>query len=315
MGKLVFVFPGQGSQKVGMGSDLLESDPELFDRYLGMADEASGLDVRRLCLEGPMEELTKTEVVQPALFAVGMALTEVGRELGLSPDFVAGHSLGEYTAAAASGALGLEDGLRLVSERGRRMAEIQAERPGAMAAILGLPAETLSGLCDRASEAGVVGLANLNTPTQTVVSGEEAGVLKMMELAEEAGAGKTIRLQVTGAFHSELMKPVQAALAETMEGLSWSDPTVPLVANHSGQVVTTGDDVRRALVAQIASPVRWVDCVQTLAGEGGDRFLELGPGRVLSGLIRKISPEIEILTADSRQALEAVPAQGAPGGA
>jgi len=315
VGKLVFVFPGQGSQKVGMGSDLAESDAEVFDRYLGMADEASGLEVRRLCLEGPMEELTKTEVAQPALFAVGMALNELGREMGLAPDFVAGHSLGEYTAAAASGALSAEDGIRLVSERGRRMAEIGAERPGTMAAILGLEADTVAELCERASEAGVVGLANLNTPTQTVVSGEVDGVLKVMELAEEAGAGKTIRLQVIGAFHSELMKPVQSELAESMGGLSWSDPQVPLVANHSGQAVTSGDDVREALVAQIASPVRWVDCMQTLADQGADRSLELGPGRVLSGLIRKTSPDIETLNADSRQGLEALVAPDAPGSA
>ena len=253
-----------------------------------------------------MEELTKTEVAQPALFAVGLALNELGREMGLSPDFVAGHSLGEYTAAAASGALSAEDGMRLVSERGRRMAEIGAERPGTMAAILGLDADTLSGLCDQASEAGVVGLANLNTPTQTVVSGEEAGVLRVMELAEEAGAGKTVRLQVAGAFHSELMKPVQSALADTMEGISWSDPEVPLVVNHSGATVTTADGVREALMTQIASPVRWVDCLQTMVGEGVDRAFELGPGRVLSGLIRKTTPEIETLNADSRQGLEAL---------
>ena len=156
--------------------------------------------------------------------------------MGLSPDFVAGHSLGEYTAAAASGALSAEDGMRLVSERGRRMAEIGAERPGTMAAILGLSMPTPSAdSAIRHPRPASSGLANLNTPTQTVVSGEEAGVLRVMELAEEAGAGKTVRLQVAGAFHSELMKPVQSALAETMEGISWSDPEVPLVVNHSGR--------------------------------------------------------------------------------
>ena len=247
-----------------------------------------------------MEELTQTQVVQPALFAVGMALTELARELGVTPDFVAGHSLGEYTAAAASGALDPEDGMRLVSERGRRMAEIQSERPGRHGRHPRPPRRNAR----PAVRPGLGGRAwshwpTSTRPTQTVVSGEEAGVLKMMELSADAGAAKTIKLQVTGAFHSQLMKPVQTALAETMEGLTWSDPQVPLVANHSGQVVTTGDDVRQALIAQIASPVRWVDCVQTLVGEGCDRALELGPGRVLSGLIRKIDPDLETLNADS----------------
>ena len=280
MGKLAFVYPGQGSQKVGMGANLSQSDPELFDRYLAHADEASGLPIRKLCLEGPAEELTRTDVTQPALFAVGIVLTELAREVGLAADYVAGHSLGEYTAAVASGALGVEDGMRLVSERGRRMAAIQSERPGAMAAILGLDVDTLSDVCAKASDAGVVSLANLNTPAQTVISGEEAGVVRAMELADEAGAAKSIRLQVGGAFHSELMKPVQSALAETMEGLAWSDPQVPLVANHSGEVVTSGDDVRAALIAQIASPVR---CGRLRADALGERLRSRPRARARSG--------------------------------
>lgn len=310
VGKRAFVYPGQGSQKVGMGSELLETDRELFDRYVGLADEVSGLPVRKLCLEGPMDELTRTDVAQPALFSVGLALTEVARELGVEPDFVAGHSLGEYTAAVAAGALGLEEGMELVCERGRRMAEIQDETPGAMAAIIGLPTEALTGLCEQASEAGVVGLANLNTPTQTVVSGDEPGVEKLMELAGQTEESpKVVRLPVGGAFHSELMKPVQSALAEKMEGLDFGDLRVPLAANYSGQLVSSADEVRTALIEQIASPVRWVDCVETLAGDGCDTALELGPGRVLGGLIRKISPELESTPAGSREALESVAEQ------
>jgi [acyl-carrier-protein] S-malonyltransferase len=297
--KLAFVYPGQGSQKVGMGADLRESAADLFDRWFARADEASGLPIREHTVEGPPEMLTRTDVAQPALFSISLAITELARQEGLRPDFVAGHSLGEYTAAAAAGALSAEEGIRLVAERGRLMAGIQSERPGAMAAVIGLDAAVLGNLCEQASEAGVVALANLNSPTQIVVSGEESGVERLMELAEAAEASRVVRLQVGAAFHSELMEPVQRQLAESMKSVTWNDPAQPLAANHSGQLVTTADDIRIALITQIASPVRWVDCVQTLIEAGVTTFLELGPGRVLSGLVRQINPEVETATADS----------------
>jgi [acyl-carrier-protein] S-malonyltransferase len=303
MGNIAFLFPGQGSQKVGMGSDVLEARPEVFDRYLTAADEASGLPVRQLCLEGPIEELTKTEVAQPALFATSLAVLELAREAGLRPDFVAGHSLGEYTAAVAAGALELEVGMKLVSQRGQLMAGIQSERPGAMAAVIGLPAEKVQELCDAASQEGSVAPANFNTPTQLIVSGEEAPVLKVVELAEQAGADKALRLQVGAAFHSELMEPVQQRLGETMEGLDWRDPEVPLVGNATGECKTSAGEVREALRAQIASPVLWVKCVETLVENGCDSFLELGSGRTLSGLVRQINSDVETFAADGPKKL------------
>lgn len=298
MGKVAFLFPGQGAQKVGMCAEVLESRPEIFGRYLDAADEASGLPVRKLSLEGPIEELTATEVAQPALFATSLAVLELAREAGIEPAFVAGHSLGEYTAAVASGALTSEVGMELVCLRGRLMAEIQSERPGAMAAIMGLPSDQVEQLCEAASELGVVAPANFNTPTQIIVSGEDAAVLKVIELAGEAGADKAVPLQVGAAFHSELMEPVQQGLGETMEGLEWSDPEVPLVGNATGEVQRTAGDVREALRAQIASPVLWASCTETLVQNGCDTFLELGSGRVLSGLVRQIDSEVKTFAAD-----------------
>jgi [acyl-carrier-protein] S-malonyltransferase len=287
-----------------MGAALTTSDPDLHAHYLALAQEASGLPVRALSLEGPLEDLTRTDVAQPALFALSLALTEVARDAGLAPEFVAGHSLGEYTSAVSAGALAVEQGMRLVALRGRLMADIQSERPGTMAAVMGLEAGVLAALCDKARAAGPVAVANLNTPAQLVISGEQAAVERVAELAEHAGADQVIRLQVGAAFHSELMEPVQQRLAREMSELEWRDLHVPLVANHSGAPVSRADEVRAALVAQIASPVRWVDCVRTLRDRGVHAALELGPGRVLSGLVRRICPEIKVFSADSREAIE-----------
>ncbi len=303
MSKIAFLYPGQGSHRVGMGAEILEAHPELMEGCFAAAQEASGLDIRTLCLEGPMEELTRTEVAQPALFAVSMAMTELAREAGVQPDFVAGHSLGEYTAAVAAGCLSAADGIALVSERGRRMADIQSVRPGSMGAVIGLPAERVGELCEEAGAAGSVVPANLNTPTQTVVSGVQAAVERLLELAKEAGAEKAILLRAGAAFHSELMEPVRDALAQTMAGLQWQDPSPPLVSNASAQVVDSAAGVREALTVQITSPVLWASCVRTLLDAGVTSFLELGSGRVLGGLVRQIEPEADVLSADSPKKL------------
>jgi [acyl-carrier-protein] S-malonyltransferase len=306
MSGLVFIFPGQGSQKVGMGADLQQEDPTLFERYMAMAEEASGLPITRLCLEGPLEDLTQTQVAQPALFALSLALAEKAQQLGIRPDFVAGHSLGEYTAAVVVGAISAQEGMRLVAQRGKFMAEIQAERPGAMGAVIGLPADVLDGLCERVQAAGggLVRTANLNTPSQIVVSGEIAAVEQLIELAKQAGAARAQRLAVGAGFHSKLMEPVQQRLAVVMDEFTWHDGRVPMAANFSGELVAEGPRIHEALLAQITSPVQWVACTQRLLGAGGTAFLELGAGRVLGGLVRQISAGIPVTSADSVHAID-----------
>src|SRR4051794_14306767 len=276
MGKLAFLMPGQGSQKVGMGADVLAEAPENLERYFALAEEASGKPIKQLCLDGPIEDLTATDVAQPALFCVALAMADIAFGQGLKPEFAAGHSLGEYTAATVAGALAPEDGIRLVCARGAFMAQAQDEVPGGMAAIIGMDADSLTALCD--SIDGRVTPANFNTPSQIVVSGDMDAVDALVEAAPGAGAEKAIKLKVGAAFHSAAMVPVREKMATKMADVSFSDPAIPIVSNASGQLVSTADGIRDALLAQISSPVRWVDCTRTLVGEGVDTFLELGRG-------------------------------------
>lgn len=303
MTALAFVYPGQGAQRVGMGAALKASDPDLFDSWFAAAETASGLPLRRFALKGPREMLTRTDVAQPALVALSLALTEVAQRSGLRPTFVAGHSLGEYTAAVVAGALRPIDGLRLVAERGRLMAAVQAAAPGGMGAIVGLPVPAIRELCARV---GGVAVANLNAPRQVVVSGAIAAVAKVLAAAHEAGASQTIRLEVGAAFHSTAMESVRDQLGLTAADLSWRVTSVPLVTNVSGAVVSSGSDVRTALIHQITNEVRWIDCVRTIIDAGCRTFLELGPGRVLSSLVRQIEPAAEVIAADRPDALTAL---------
>ena len=293
-----------------MGAELLRTEPHLED-YFAQAQAASGLPIRRLCLEGPMMELTRTEAAQPALFAVSLALTDAARARNLQPDFAAGHSLGEYTAAVAAGALSIEDGMDLVCLRGRLMAEVQAEHPGAMVAVIGLSEQELEPLCAAASAEGSIALANINAPGQTVLSGERAAVAKVGDLARQAGAERVVSIAAGAAFHGELMRSVQERMSEAMAGVQWSEPLVPIAVNAHGRIVRSAGELRDALAAEIASPVRWVDCVRSLVGAGCDAFLELGPGRVLAGLVRQIEPGTDVFSADSPERLDAYAAERA----
>jgi [acyl-carrier-protein] S-malonyltransferase len=306
VGKLAFLFPGQGSQKVGMDAGLRATDAERLDAHLRAADALSGLPVSRYVSEGPMEALTGTDVAQPALFAVSVALAEVAADCGLEPDFVTGHSLGEYTAAAAAGALDPGDAMRLVCERGRLMAAIQDESPGAMAATGGVSEERLAELCARASEGDPLGPANLNSPRQIVVSGTVDAVERLLALLGEEPGARALRLPVGAAFHSSLMLPVREALRGPLGEADVRAPSVPVVANHSGLPVDSADGVREALIEQIVNPVRFADCVRSLAAAGCTDFLELGPGKVLSGLVRQVAGrEVNAVAADSREKIEA----------
>jgi [acyl-carrier-protein] S-malonyltransferase len=308
MSGLAFLFPGQGSQKVGMGAGLGGADADRLRTHLEVGSAAAGLDLPRLCAHGPMERLTRTDAAQPSLFAVSLTLAEIAAELGLRPMAVAGHSLGEYTAAVASGALTAADGMRLVAGRGRVMARAQAQRPGAMAAVLGLSAARVVALCEEVRGPLDLAPANLNAPDQVVVSGDAAAVDALVDaVATGRRRGvRAVRLPVGAAFHSAMMQPAREHLASAMTTVVLRDPDVPLVANVTGRAVRSADAVRAALVEQITAPVRWVDCVRTLVASGCTTFVELGPGRVLGGLVRRIAPQAAVVCADSRAKLAAL---------
>ena len=292
---IVLLFPGQGSQKPGMGKDLADAFPEARTVF-EQADDVLGAPLSRLCFEGPAEELTLTHNAQPALLAHGAAVWAIARDrIGPSVRAAAGHSLGEFTAYHAAASLSLAGGLRVVRRRGELMYESGVRQPGAMAAILGDLQQPIESVCDAASrEAGLVVPANYNAPGQIVISGEVAGVERAMALAKEAGAKRAMRLNVSGAFHSPLMQSAQSGLTEILAATEMRDPRFPVYANVDAQAVTSANTARDRLVRQLTSPVRWTDEVQALASAYPDAlFVEMGPGTVLGGLVRKIAPSVK----------------------
>ena len=294
---VILLFPGQGSQKPGMGKDLAATFTAAAEAFQ-QADAALGEPLSQLCFEGPADTLTLTHNAQPALLAHGAAVWAVtSHALRDKVRAAAGHSLGEFTAYHAAGAIELPNAIRLVRQRGSLMYESGLARPGTMAAILGDTDRSIDEICEDASkspEGGLVVPANYNSPGQVVVSGEVAGVERAMELSKQAGARRAIRLPVSGAFHSPLMQSAWQAFAQVVAHASLSDPAVPVYANVNASPVTRADDARRLLIEQLTSPVRWTQLVEALVRDfPGALFVEMGPGNVLTGLMKKIAPGAE----------------------
>jgi [acyl-carrier-protein] S-malonyltransferase len=312
---VAFVFPGQGSQSVGMGRALFEAFPESRAVY-EEADDTLGFALSRLCFEGPESELQLTANTQPALLATSVAALRPLVARGVRPEWVAGHSLGEYSALVAAGAIGLGDALRTVRRRGEYMQEAVPVGVGAMAAILGLDLPAVEEACREAAAGEVVSPANVNSPGQVVIAGHAGAVERASALCRSRGAKRAVKLPVSAPFHCALMKPAQDRLAPDLARLAFRDPEVPLANNVDARVVRDGEACRDGLVRQVSGTVRWQEAVELLAREGASVFVEVGPGTVLSGLVRKIAREARVLNVDSPGSLEAtVAALGARAGA
>ena len=285
--KTACIFPGQGSQSVGMGKALAEAYPVCRATF-AEADAALGEPLSRLIFEGPEDQLTLTENAQPAILTVSIAAFRLLESRGFQPAFAAGHSLGEYSANVVAGTLSFADAVRIVRRRGRYMQEAVPPGAGAMAAILGLHAAAISQACTDAAQGEVVSAANLNGAGQIVIGGAREAVLRAGERAKALGAKRVIPLNVSAPFHTALMKPAEHRLAPELRALAAGDPRLPIVANVDGHVKRTADEAIEALIQQVASPVRWEEVVERLASEGVTTYVEVGPGAVLSGLVRKI---------------------------
>ena len=302
MSKLAFVFPGQGSQYVEMGKDFYENY-DLAKEYFEKANNILEFDLKDLCFNGPEEKLTETQNTQPAIFTVSMIAYELLKNEGIEPEMVAGHSLGEYAALCAAGVFDFETGLKLVRKRGELMSSaVNDGSEGTMAAIIALDQSKIEEICNEVD--GVCELANINSPMQIVISGEKEAIKEAMELASEAGAKKVVELNVSSAFHSQLMEPAKNKLKNYIDSIEFNDPVIPVIANSTANIVKNKDEIVLALEKQLTSPVRWVESMELMGNEDIDLALEVGPGRVLKALMRRIDRSIKTYNVEDKASLE-----------
>jgi [acyl-carrier-protein] S-malonyltransferase len=302
MGQIAFVFPGQGSQTAGMGKALHDSS-EAARAVFAEADAVLGFPLSQLCFQGPDEQLKLTENTQPAILAVSTAAFRVLSEAGVRPDFVAGHSLGEYSALVAANALSLADALRVVRKRGSYMQESVPVGQGAMAAILGMTTDQVEALCREAAQGEVLSPANLNSPSQIVIAGTSSAVDRALQLAKAQGAKRALLLPVSAPFHCALMRPAQQRLAKDLGEISFRDPEPPLINNADAAELRSGGTIASSLSRQVCSPVRWTESIQKLISAGVQLFVEVGPGKVLGGLIRQIDRTVRTASVEDPQSL------------
>jgi len=304
MGKVAFVFPGQASQYPGMGKELADKysvAKSAFDE----ADQALGFSISKLCFEGTEDDLKLTANTQPAILTCSVAVSRVLAERGLQPDYVAGHSLGEYSALVAAGSLKFADAVQLVRKRGTYMQDAVPHGVGAMAAIMGLSHAVVADVCKRAAEGEICSPANLNSPEQTVISGHAGAVKRAVELASQAGAKRAVILPVSAPFHCALMLPMQQRFETDLRAAAFADLLLPLVTNVDADTISSGTEAREALIRQVSMPVRWEESVRLLIDEGVNTFVEVGPSRVLTGLLRQIERSVAALNVEDEKSLAA----------